>query len=161
MILFPLQFFAEIHDALILHSKEDETLVKQFHKDLLSKVKITDLNVIVYEEFAPEVQDHFATLKIVFERCRYLLVGVTEHFKGDRLIKYLNELALMDTIIYEEKKGRLIPVWAENGADRFIHELTVFKGIKYMPRSDFTEENHRVFNIFQKLFEHGRKCILP
>ena len=123
-------------------------------------MEITDLNVIAYEEFAPEVQGHFASLKIVFERCRYLLVVVTEHLKGDRLKKYLNELALMDTIISDEKKGRLIPVWAENGADRFIHALTVLKGIEYIPRSDFTEENDRVFKIFTKLFEHGRKSIL-
>ena len=77
--------------------------MKQFHKDLLSKVKITDLNVIIYEEFAPEVQSHFASLEIVFKKCRYLLVVVTEHLKSDRLKRYLNELALMDTIIYEEK----------------------------------------------------------
>lgn len=83
-----------------MYSKEDDTLVEQLHKDLLSKVKITDLNVIVYEEFAPEIQGHFSSLKIVFERCRYLLVLVTEHLKGDRLKIYLNELALMDTIIY-------------------------------------------------------------
>ena len=151
----------EIHDALILHAEEDDTLVKQFHSDLLSNVKMADLNVIIYEEFAPDVQSHFESLEILFERCRYLLVVVTTRFKTDPLKKFLQGLALMDAITEEKIKGRLIPVWAETGAESLIHALRSFKGIRYMPRSDFTEEEKSThFKQFKELFERGRKCFL-
>ena len=152
---------AEIHDALILHAKEDETLVKQLQTDLLSNVEITELNVVLYRDFAPEVQSHFESMEILFNRCRYMLVVVTEHFKKDEFKIYQNAMALMDSIRKKEIKGRIIPVWAEAGADSLILNLSVLKGIEYKPLSDFTEdEKERAFKQFKKLFEHGRKCIL-
>lgn len=151
---------AEIHDALILHAKEDDVLGKQFHCDLLSNVKMTDLNVILYEEFALG-QTHCGSLEILFKRCRYLLVVVTKNFERDRLMRYLNELAIIDSVIYREIQGRVIPVWAETGADLFIQALRPFKGIEYTPKSDFTEEEKsKVFEKFEKLFEFGKKNIL-
>ena len=66
----------------------------------------------------------------------------------------------MDSISNKEKNERIIPVWAENGAKNFLCELSVFKGIEYIPQSYFSgKEKEMVFRKFKKLFEYGRKVI--
>ena len=121
---------------------------------------MTDLNVVLYEEFAPDVQSSFRTMDVLFQRCRYLFVVVTKKFTDDSLREFQHQIALMDQINDPEKNDRIIPIWAENGANNFIRELSVFKGIEYIPQSYLSgKEKEMVFRKFKKLFEYGRKVI--
>lgn len=148
----------ETHDALILYAEKDASLAQQLQQDLVENVDLPNLNVILYEEFAPEVQSHFGTMTILFQRCRYLLVFVTKNFTEASFSKFQHEIALKDSIENSEKNERVIPVWGEIGAKDIVMELSVFKGIDYS-LSLQGDDRSRVFFQFKKAFEYGRKNI--
>ncbi|XP_061174559.1 uncharacterized protein LOC133183641 [Saccostrea echinata] len=149
---------AETHDALILYAEKDAPLAEQLQKDLVANVNLPNLNVILYEEFAPEVQSHFGTMTVLFQRCRYLLVLVTKNFTEASFSRFQHEIALKDSIENPEKNERVIPVWGEIGAKDIVVELSVFKGIDYS-LSLQKDDRSRVFIQFEKAFEYGRKKI--
>lgn len=123
--------FTEIYDILLLHADEDRDFAMELKQQLI-KNSISDtctrfLNVVLIEEFVPEVQSKLLTIECVFERCKFLFVLVTSNLKNDRLKRYQEQLALIDSI--ENVPGRVIPIWAEHEANKFIYELSVLKGI--------------------------------
>lgn len=144
----------EKHDALLLYAKEDKPLVKHLQQTLLSNLgtDIDDLNIVLYEEFASEVQSYFKTTGQVFRRCRYLFVVVTSNFREDSLMRYQHEIALMDSIRNPSSKERVIPVWAEKGSQNILPELSVLRGIDY-------EQDQFDFQKFKTTFQYGRRKI--
>lgn len=144
----------ETHDAILLYAEEDRPLVKHIQQQLVSNLgtDINDLNIILYEEFAPDVQSHFKTMEHLFCRCRFLFVVVTSNFRKDSLTRYQHEIALTDSIRNPSRNERVIPVWAEAGAQNFLHELSVLKGIDY-------SRGEVDFRMFRNVFQHGRRTI--
>uniref|UniRef100_K1QKT5 Uncharacterized protein n=1 Tax=Magallana gigas TaxID=29159 RepID=K1QKT5_MAGGI len=57
------QLHSEKHDGLLLYAKEDKPLVMDLHQKLVSNLGkyIDNLNIVLYDEFAPEVQSYFKT----------------------------------------------------------------------------------------------------
>lgn len=115
---------------------EDRVIAKEFKHQLTRKPILNSctrfLNVIIIEEFLPEVQSEIITMEDVFEKCRYLFVLVTSNLKNDRLKRFQGELALLDSI--ENGRDGVIPIWAEPGAKKLIFELKTFKGIDYVQK---------------------------
>lgn len=144
----------ETHDAILLYAEEDRSLVKHIQQELMLNLctHIDDLNIVLYEEFAPDVQSHFKTMEQLFCRCRFLFVVVTSNFREDSLTRYQHEIALADSIKNPSRNERVIPVWAEVGAQNFLHELSVLKGIDY-------SQEEVDFRMFKAVFQHGRRKI--
>lgn len=144
----------ETHDAILLYAEEDRPLVKHIQQQLVSNLgtDIDDLNIVLYEEFAPDVQSQFKTMEQLFCRCRFLFVVVTSNFRKDSLTRYQHEIALTDSIRNPSRNERVIPVWAEAGAQNFLHELSVLKGIDY-------SRGEVDFRMFRNVFQHGRRTI--
>lgn len=95
-VCYLISFFnTETHDAILLYAEEDRPLVKHIQQQLVSNLgtDINDLNIILYEEFAPDVQSHFKTMEHLFCRCRFLFVVVTSNFRKDSLTRYQHEIA--------------------------------------------------------------------
>jgi hypothetical protein len=152
------EFVTEKHDALILYAEEDASLARQLQRDLATNVSIPDLNVILYDEFAPDVQSHFKTMAVLFKRCRYLLVLVTNNFTEASFSRYQNEIALKDSIENKSRSERVVPVWGVCGAQNFVSELSILKGIDYT-KETLDADSASVYNIFKNLFSYGRKKI--
>lgn len=108
--------------------------------------------IIFYDEFAPEVQSYFKTTGQVFHRCRFLFVVVTSNFREDDLMRYQHEIAFMDSIRNPASKERVIPIWAEEGSQTILPELSVLRGIEY-------ERNQVNIQKFKTTFEYGRRKI--
>lgn len=142
----------EKHDAILLYAEDDRRLVKRIQQELMSNLGIDDLSIVLYEEFAPDVQSHFKTMEQLFCRCRFLFVVVTSNFREDSLTRYQHEIALTDSIRNPSRNERVVPVWAEAGAQNLLHELSVLKGI------DFSGDEVN-FGMFKSVFDHGRKNI--
>lgn len=144
----------ETHDAILLYAEEDRPLVQQIQQQLVSNLgtDIDDLNIVLYEEFAPDVQSQFKTMEQLFCRCRFLFVVVTSNFRKDSLTRYQHEIALTDSIRNPSRNERVIPLWAEAGAQNFLHELSVLKGIDY-------SRGEVDFRMFRNVFQHGRRTI--
>lgn len=157
-VFYKTEFIVEKHDALILYADEDAPLARQLQKDLVTNVMVPDLNVILYEEFAPDVQSHFRTMAIMFKRCRYLLVLVTNNFTEASFSRYQNEIALKDSIENPSRNERVVPVWGASGIQNIVHELSILKGIEYT-REVLEADRASVYGVFKKLFLHGRRAI--
>lgn len=113
---------------------------------------IDDLNIVLYEEFVPEMQSYFKTTGEVFRRCIFLFVVVTSNFREDSLMRYQHEIALMDSIRNPSSKERVIPVWAEKGSQNILPELSVLRGIDY-------EGDQVDLQKFKTTLKYGRKNI--
>lgn len=121
----------ETYDILLLHAEEDRDFAMELRQQLV-KNSISDtctrfLDVILIEEFIPEVQSEISTIEYVFKRCKYLFVLVTSNLKDDPRKRFLGELALIESI--QNRRDGVIPIWAEHGARNLIFELKPFKGI--------------------------------
>lgn len=147
-------FPTEKHDGLLLYAKEDKPLVMDLRQKLVSNLGeyIDNLNIVLYDEFAPEVQSYFKTNGQVFHSCRFLFVVVTSNFRDDSLMRYQHEIALMDCIRNSARKERVIPIWAEEGSQTILPELSVLRGIEY-------ERNQVNIQKFKTTFEYGRRKI--
>lgn len=147
-------FSTEKHDGLLLYAKEDKPLVMDLHQKLVSNLGkyIDNLNIVLYDEFAPEVQSYFKTTGQVFHSCRFLFVVVTSNFREDNLMRYVHELVLMDSIKNPASKERVIPIWAEEGSQTILPELSVLRGIEY-------ERNQVDIQKFKTTFQYGRRKI--
>lgn len=145
---------SEKHDGLLLYAKEDKPLVMDLRQKLVSNLGeyIDNLNIVLYDEFAPEVQSYFKTTGQVFHRCRFLFVVVTSNFREDDLMRYQHEIAFMDSIRNPASKERVIPIWAEEGSQTILPELSVLRGIEY-------ERNQVNIQKFKTTFEYGRRKI--
>ncbi|KAJ8298769.1 hypothetical protein KUTeg_022829 [Tegillarca granosa] len=146
----------EIHDILILHAEKDRDEVKQFSEGLRTSIDVENLNTVLFEEFAPDIQSQFRTMTVVFERCRFLFVYVTENFTQADLQRYQNEMALMDSISNPKKQERVIPVWTCEQGERILPELGILVGINY--RGKEMDETFR--NLVKRLILFGRKTHL-
>lgn len=146
----------EIHDILILHADDDRSQAIQFSQDLKTSIDVENLNTVIFEEFAPDIQSKFRTMRVVFERCRYLFVYVTENFTEADLQRYQNEMALMDSISNPKKSERVIPVWTCENADRILPELAILIGVNF--RAGVMDETFK--NAVKKLILHGRRTHL-
>lgn len=144
----------EKHDAVLLYAKDDKPLVKHLQQVLMSNLAtdIDDLNIVLYEEFVPEMQSYFKTTGEVFRRCIFLFVVVTSNFREDSLMRYQHEIALMDSIRNPSSKERVIPVWAEKGSQNILPELSVLRGIDY-------EGDQVDLQKFKTTLKYGRKNI--
>lgn len=148
------QLHSEKHDGLLLYAKEDKPLVMDLHQKLVSNLGkyIDNLNIVLYDEFAPEVQSYFKTTGQVFHSCRFLFVVVTSNFREDNLMRYVHEIVLMDSIKNPASKERVIPIWAEEGSQTILPELSVLRGIEY-------ERNQVNIQKFKTTFQYGRREI--
>lgn len=135
----------EKYDVILLHSINDSVMAKEL-KHHLTRIPILDtrlLDVILMEEFLPEVQSEILTMEYVFQKCQYLFVLVTSNLKNDRVKRFQGVLALLDSI--ENGYDRVIPVWAEQGAKKLIFELKTFKGIYYLQKEINVQMIKRLF----------------
>lgn len=126
---------------------KDRVMAKEL-KHQLTRIPISNkctrfLDVILMEEFLPEVQSEILTMEYVFKKCRYLFVIVTTNLKNDRVKRFQGELALLDSI--EKGIDGVIPVWAEQGAKKLIFELKTFKGIDYLQKEINIQMIKRLF----------------
>lgn len=136
----------------MLHADEDRdfaiTLREQLTRKPISDTCARFLNVILIEEFVPEVQSKLLTIDYVFKRCKYLFVLVTSNLKNDNLKRYQEQLALIDSI--ENDLDRVIPIWAEHKADKMFCEFSPLKGIHC------TLQRPIHFQVIRRLFKSAR-----
>lgn len=133
----------------MLHADEDRDFAIEL-KQQLTRKSISDtctrfLNVILIEEFVPEIQSKLLTIQYVFKRCKYLFVLVTSNLKKDRLKRYQEQLALIDSI--QNDPDRVIPIWAEHKADTILFEFSVLKGINCKTQKEID------FQVIKDLFK--------
>lgn len=135
-----------------MHADEDRdfaiTLREQLTRKPISDTCARFLNVILIEEFVPEVQSKLLTIDYVFKRCKYLFVLVTSNLKNDNLKRYQEQLALIDSI--ENDLDRVIPIWAEHKADKMFCEFSPLKGIHC------TLQRPIHFQVIRRLFKSAR-----
>ena len=146
-----------MHDGVILYAKEDREAVLEFKRFLESKPKVGDVNIALYEDFAPEIQNLFRTINVVFDRCRYVFVYVTENFQQSCLDRYQQEIALIDSIENPEKNERIIPVNGCNmHAGKLLQELCPLVPLDYFGRA---RDEHFVQSV-ETLIRYGRSHYL-
>ncbi|KAL3881539.1 hypothetical protein ACJMK2_027971 [Sinanodonta woodiana] len=117
------------YDAMIFHSDIDREAAIEFQRHLQHDIGVMDIRVIMYEEFHGTLCEMRA-LETVFDRCRYIFIYVTANFTRDDVMRYFEEMILIDSLYDVQKRYRIIPIWTTRNRIRII-ELNILKGIKY------------------------------
>lgn len=118
------------HDVLVMYADKDKNYATSLHKLLQLHPNTKNLNVVLFDYFAPEVQNIFKIPELIFKRCAYLFLLVTSNLKNDSVKRYQGHIALIDSI--KNNYERVIPIWAEKGAKQFLSEVGPLSGISYI-----------------------------
>lgn len=113
-----------------MYADKDKNYATSLHKLLQLHPNTKNLNVVLFDYFAPEVQNIFKIPELIFKRCAYLFLLVTSNLKNDSVKRYQGHIALIDSI--KNNYERVIPIWAEKGAKQFLSEVGPLSGISYI-----------------------------
>ena len=120
------------------------------------------LSITTFENLLPGTP-LLKSAAILFKSCRFLFVFVTQNFVDSELPRFLSEISLIETITFQEKNNRLIPV--STNSNGYLPELTpiVLIPLNYkrclQARSEQRSDS-RFLNTFEKLITDGRNKYL-
>ena len=94
----------------------------------------------------------------LFDSCRYVFVFVTQNFVKADLERFSSEIATIETLTFQEKNARLIPVKTDK---TYLSALAPLKSLKYdnyleAKKSQQGPDRHFI-ECFAKLIKNGRK----
>ena len=148
---------------MILHAQDDYRKAVEYKRHLESTLGEA-ANVLLFEEFDLSVQSEFRTIEGIFGKCRFVFVYVTNNLKEDELRLFQGEMCLTDSLLNEEKKWRVVPIWPEMDARKTSSAplmLTVLRGLNYWQFNLGAPENDCPYvSSLKKLIKRGRTDIL-
>jgi hypothetical protein len=119
-----------------------------------------DLSITTFENLLPGTP-LLKSAAILFKSCRFLFVFVTQNFVDSGLPRFLSEISLIQTITFQEKNNRLIPVSTDSNGD--LPELTPLIPLNYrgylQDRSEQRSDSS-FLRSFKMLITDGRKKYL-
>lgn len=111
-----------------MYADKDKKNAETLHDLLKSNSNTRNLNVVLFDYFAPDVQNIFKTTSCIFQRCRYLFILVTNNLTHDGVKRYQGQIALFESIMKQSE--RVVPIWTEDG-NNILPELSPLAGIPY------------------------------
>lgn len=112
-----------------MYADKDKKNAETLHDLLKSNSNTGNLNVVLFDYFAPDVQNIFKITSCIFQRCRYLFILVTTNLRDDGVKRYQGQIALIDSIM--KQRERVVPIWTEEG-NNILPELSPLTGISYI-----------------------------
>ena len=150
----------DIVDACVLHADDDREKAKEFITNMKMEFPHLDLRITTFENILPGERLLLSAANI-FESCRFLFVFVTKNFVDSDLQKYLSEISLIDTITFQEKNNRLIPVSTDSNG--YLPELAPLISLNYRGYLQVKSERRSdssFLDTFKKLITDGRNKYL-
>jgi len=97
----------------------------------------------------------------LFDSCRYLFVFVTQNFVKADLERFLSEIAMVETLTFQDKNARLIPVKTDK---TYLSALAPLKSLKYdnylEAKKSQQGPDQYFIRCFRDLITNGRKKYL-
>lgn len=118
-----------------------------------------NLNIDIYENILPETS-LFGSAVNLFNSCRFLFVFVTQNFVDANLQRFLNEISLIETINFQDKKFRLIPVSTGSGYLPELGPLISLQYSRYLKAKSEQRSDCGFLKSFKTLITEGRKQYL-
>ena len=119
------------------------------------------LNIIIYENLMLE-KCLFGSAANLFDNCRFLFVFMTQNFVKADLPRYLNKISQIETLTFQEKNNRLIPV-STNSSGHLPAGFFPLKPLNYrgylQARSEQRSDSS-FLRSFRMLITEGRKKYL-
>lgn len=112
-----------------MYADKDKKNAETLHDLLKSNSNTGNLNVVLFDYFAPDVQNIFKITSCIFQRCRYLFILVTTNLRDDGVKRYQGQIALIDSIM--KQRERVVLIWTEEG-NNILPELSPLTGIPYI-----------------------------
>lgn len=112
-----------------MYADKDKKNAETLHDLLKSNSNTGNLNVVLFDYFAPDVQNIFKITSCIFQRCRYLFILVTTNLRDDGVKRYQGQIALIDSIM--KQRERVVPIWTEEG-NNILPELSPLTCIPYI-----------------------------
>ena len=150
----------DIADAVVLYANADREAAKEFITNMKKEFPDLDLSITTFENLLPGTH-LFESAAILFKSCRFLFVFVTKNFVDSGLPWFLSEISLIQTITFQEKNNRLIPVSTDSNGD--LPELTPLIPLNYRGYLQAISERRSdssFLNTFEKLITDGRNKYL-
>ncbi|XP_063416785.1 uncharacterized protein LOC134699023 [Mytilus trossulus] len=150
----------DITDVVILHAEDDRLIALDFMNNMEAEFPELKLNLKIFEQLNVG-RSMFESASLLFETCRFLFVLLTNKFARDDLPRFLNEIALVETITFKDRNCRLIPVLIDG--DCRVPELGPIIPLmynRYLEGKSRGIRDRGFINSFEKLVENGRKKYL-
>ncbi|XP_063413361.1 uncharacterized protein LOC134695848 [Mytilus trossulus] len=149
-----------ITDVVILHAEDDRLLALDFMNNMEAEFPELKLNLKIFEQLNVG-KSMFESASLLFETCRFLFVLLTHKFARDDLPRFLNEIALVETITFKDRNCRLIQVLIDG--DCRAPELGPIIPLmynRYLEAKSRGIRDRGFINSFEKLVKNGRKNYL-
>ena len=118
------------------------------------------LNIIIYENLMLE-KCLFGSAANLFDNCRFLFVFMTQNFVKADLPRYLNKISQIETLTFQEKNNRLIPVSTDsNGHLPELAPLIPLNYRGYLQARSEQRSDSSFLKDFRMLITDGRKKYL-
>ncbi|XP_076110535.1 uncharacterized protein LOC143079188 [Mytilus galloprovincialis] len=150
----------DITDVVILHAEDDRLIALDFMNNMEAEFPELELNLKIFEQLNVG-RSMFESASLLFETCRFLFVLLTNKFAKDDLPRFLNEIALVETITFKDRNCRLIPVLIDG--DCRVPELGPIIPLmynRYLEGKSRGIRDRGFINSFEKLVKNGRKNYL-
>ena len=119
-----------------------------------------NLNITIYEALMP-VTYLLESAANLYDKCRFLFVFMTPNFVNANLPRFLNEISLIETMTFQEKNNRLIPVSTDsNGYLPELAPLTPLNYKRYLQARSEQKSDSSFLRNFRMLITDGRKKYL-
>jgi len=119
-----------------------------------------NIDITIYENLHLGTSELESPAKL-FDSCRYLFVFVTQNFVNSKREKFLSEIASNETLTFQEKNDRLIPVKTDK---TYLSALAPLKSLKYDNYLEATKSqqgpDQYFIRCFRDLITNGRKKYL-
>lgn len=149
----------DIVDAVVLHADEDREETIEFITHMEREFPDLNLNIDIYENILPETS-LFGSAVNLFNSCRFLFVFVTQNFVDANLQRFLNEISLIETINFQDKNFRLIPVSTGSGYLPELGPLISLQYSRYLKAKSEQRSDCGFLRSFKMLITEGRKKYL-
>ena len=150
----------DIADAVVLHADDDREAAKEFIANMEREFPDLNLNITIYETLTPG-KYLLGSAANLYDNCRFLFVFVTQNFVNADLPRFLNEISLIETITFQEKNNRLIPVSTDNNG--YLPELAPLIPLnykRYLQAKSEQKSDSSFLRSFKMLITDGRKKYL-
>jgi len=119
-----------------------------------------DIDITIYENLTPG-KNLLGSAANLYDSCRFLFVFVTQNFVNADLPRFLNEISLIETITFQEKNNRLIPVSTDsNGYLPELAPLIPLNYRRYLQAKSEQRSDSSFLRSFKMLITDGRKKYL-
>ena len=150
----------DIADAVVLHAENDREPAIEFITNMEREFPDLNLNITIYDNLNPG-KSLLGSAADLYDSCRFLFVFVTKNFVKADLERFLNEIALIETITFQEKNNRLIPVSTDSNV--YLPELAPLIPLnykRYLEAKSKERSDSSFLRGFKMLIIDGRKKFL-